>query len=639
MLGEKAAMADKTVEQHRAERLRLRLAQGFTEIKPPESADKPPENAQALMSDRQKTKADKRREKQQRHRYGSVIREHNKKNGDREKDAGSKTKWESLIASADPVLSLGWATKPSWEIGDSNPQLQSDLAKIGTAKQCLSIYDKMSQEEREALPIEQRLRVEEIRAQLPASEKTLKLAFMANGVDYYTGEPVEASLEKWAKKQLGDEIGNYSDSIRSAKERTAAGFEGYAEEKIDEKLGEPEFQANAQAAKRVQEQKHPYLKDIPVEFNPRLPIQAKEYMNLRTAVDGHPEKYGEHKDVIDQMLAEYIDVWNMLSRELIRFGEAQKLGNEANDAGNILLGKTYESYKRTMVERHIQPIENRMSLLRDMTRCLLGDREFTDDTAWIHAQLENEFGVVTERRRAEKAELASAEDRPATIKRLGGSPEFPYTDEAIRAVKELAADNRQTENFEKELCPSMDETRRLKLDRRAIRCFSRGYEINKDGEPATLEDQRKKEADEQYIREYISEDPAVKSRQLDRITDELLTIQVPDGDMLTEKYILDNVLNLKRNSEKLCYIENVINENKGYFEKLPKDRMAHLEALMRLYPPYICFFTDILKNHRVDRSECRLISEEMAMASYPEVTELYKNLYLGRLAEYRNSKK
>jgi hypothetical protein len=514
------------------------------------------------------------------------------------------------------------------------------MTRVGEAKECLARYDQMTPEERDALPLEQRIKVDRLRSTLPVAEKTLRLAIAADGVDYDTGGPVEPAVTEWAKGQLASEIANYNDSAMSAKKQAMESFTGYAETKIEETLRDPSFQEEVEEARIASENENPYLKDIPVAYNDYITVQADEgYLKIRSAIHDNPDKYAEHKDVIDRMMTAYLDAWNLISQEQMRLTVLFRHQQDANDSKNEVLESAYSDYINYSSKR-VGPVENRMASLQHMMRYMLEGKELTEGTSWMHAHMEKEFGVVTERRREEKNELSAAEEKLTKlekIEKLGGSKDFAdfYSDDALRIAEELDSYNRRHSNFVKDLLPDPDELRRLNIDPRALRIFAHGYEVNEDGDPSTEEDRRYKEADEQYVREYTSSDPAVKARQLDRITDEMLLV-APTDEMISEEYILQNVVQIKQMVEKLCYLENIMNENKEYFENLPKEKLSRLHAIMNLYVPYGGLMTSILLAHGVNQNGCTLVKQVDAAspASLQAGISFMKGKYEERLAEY-----
>lgn len=122
------------------------------------------------------------------------------------------------------------------------------------------------------------------------------------------------------------------------------------------------------------------------------------------------------------------------------------------------------------------------------------------------------------------------------------------------------------------------------MDTRTLKMFCRGYQKDKNGRPATIEDAEAKEIDRKFLVDYTSGDELKKERQLDRITDELINIPITPN-ILSDRNLTRNTEKVKDICDRLNNIENLKKINKDYFEKLPqwkKDLLDNLNNVVSL---------------------------------------------------------
>jgi hypothetical protein len=122
-------------------------------------------------------------------------------------------------------------------------------------------------------------------------------------------------------------------------------------------------------------------------------------------------------------------------------------------------------------------------------------------------------------------------------------------------------------------------------DKRALKVFCRGYRTNFWGRPATEEDRSAKEADEQFLEDYLSGDQELRKPHLDRITQELLSFQFKP-EMMTRDYVAAHAGELKEMGDKMVYFENLKQENPDYFAALPQLQRDHIDIVLNLYPMF-----------------------------------------------------
>jgi hypothetical protein len=139
-----------------------------------------------------------------------------------------------------------------------------------------------------------------------------------------------------------------------------------------------------------------------------------------------------------------------------------------------------------------------------------------------------------------------------------------YTLDISRSIKEY-----RNELINSQSAGSMtaERARAADADMRALRIFCNGFKM-KDGQPASDEDRARMNADIRFIDDYLSGEQERRRPHLERMTQEILSMEFT-REMLTPEYITRNVVQLLRKSDKLIYFENIMNENRWYFDSLP----------------------------------------------------------------------
>lgn len=116
------------------------------------------------------------------------------------------------------------------------------------------------------------------------------------------------------------------------------------------------------------------------------------------------------------------------------------------------------------------------------------------------------------------------------------------------------------------------------VDLRVLATFCEGYEVNKEGRPATFEDQAKANRDNAFLAAYLSKDVERRKPYLEDVRKELMDFPLT-GDTVSDAYMVKNAEMLKRITDKSCYFENVMNDpiNRPYFDSLPPADMELLK--------------------------------------------------------------
>lgn len=129
-----------------------------------------------------------------------------------------------------------------------------------------------------------------------------------------------------------------------------------------------------------------------------------------------------------------------------------------------------------------------------------------------------------------------------------------------------------------------DQATANKVDKRVLRSFCHGYQTNKRGEPLTPQDQARKQADEIFLRDYVSADLQRRKPHLDRMVNELLNVKLTD-EMFTDEYLCTHTIEMKSLIDRMVYFENITKDpvNAPYFEQMDplKRRLIDVRILNR----------------------------------------------------------
>lgn len=134
------------------------------------------------------------------------------------------------------------------------------------------------------------------------------------------------------------------------------------------------------------------------------------------------------------------------------------------------------------------------------------------------------------------------------------------------------------------------------IDMCVLRTYAYGYLTNKNGQPASRQDEANKEADLKFLNDYASKDLERRRPHLDRILEQVLNIRVT-MDMLTPEYMEDHMGEVYKQVSQMVYFQNIFNDpvNKKYFDELPQltkdlieQRVLARYGLMELVMTGIC---------------------------------------------------
>ena len=141
-----------------------------------------------------------------------------------------------------------------------------------------------------------------------------------------------------------------------------------------------------------------------------------------------------------------------------------------------------------------------------------------------------------------------------------------------------------------------------KVDKRVLKVFSIPYQVNKKGQPATPEDQQAKGAADAFVQDYCSKDIQRRKPHLDRMVDDLLSVQYAPN-MFSQWNLRKDAARLKEIGDKMVYMENVMKDpvNKPYFEHMDPLRKEKLKAAFdTIYNPFVGAMTMVYQKNGVD---------------------------------------
>ena len=251
----------------------------------------------------------------------------------------------------------------------------------------------------------------------------------------------------------------------------------------------------------------------------------------------------------------------------------------------------------------------------------------------------------------------TAEGRPAQIQKPAKKTfkqrrEDKRLDESAKEVSPLAdhISVHMLESLQKEqrmqansITPELfAEAERQDVDRRVLRNFVYGYEKDQNGEPVDEYQRSRKEVDQRFLEDYISKDAQRRKPHLDRMLDQVLSIDITE-EMLEPEYMEYHAGELHEQVSRLVYFDNVFKDpvNRAYFDALPQIKKDLIECRVRdRYALYGQLFTHLcaLRGVKSDGAQAIRGNEEDARhdrESYGPLVEAEKQLLREGLAETR----
>ena len=470
--------------------------------------------------------------------------------------------------------------------------------------------------------------------------ETLKTIMASNGVNYLTGAPVTKEEQELAQINKAASLTAYRELMKKRDEMELKEYERILSPQLDE--WEQEWLEDNKISFKSESE------NLPFTFSNY--VSAESYEKLRKVFDGNPGKYAEHKDMIDKMYLEYLDISKILS-------EMNRRSSALNNKDSIGKGgRTIDPFKEKLRDillprEKVEILNHRRETLENIMRYMLAGRklEGTDE----HIVLENEFGVVTEERKKQKDKLFETEEKER--KRISESSPTELSPVGTELTGKLAL---AVFDKNRELKPSIEYyNKKLKewqanpknkgvyFDIRIMLSMVNGYKTDKNGEPLNDEEKLKRDRDIQLIDDYLSNDYERREKWLNEIVDKVINFDYSEN-LHSEDYLKENSVQMMRFSVLVLIIDNLQKENKEYFTRNPErvmklNELGDLPASMSM--PVSFFFS----KHGVDGESVKadpknIIREfdslEKAQRNIENMTDSFtftSELYKQRLADYK----
>jgi hypothetical protein len=485
---------------------------------------------------------------------------------------------------------------------DTSFDLRGAMAKNQEMKDILYRFDALA-DRIESLPPVTRARIGELRSMQACMERAIATMLAANGVNYSTGNHARPREIREAKAQKAAALADFRKMAEGRREAVMDSLERMSEEKVREKI-------EAQKKAHLEAPKDERLRDIPFAF---ANVPSPELMlKVRDGIDAKPERYAAHRDAIDRMFAEFMDVNRRLSEMSMRARAFADLRTEALEKGDGDAAEVYNDIRLRIIDDPAgRAAGGRMIALGAMIRYLTEDRK-EDMEDWMHTALEDEYGIVTEERGRQKEAIASldlmeeknrefeaekARLEAENARRLEADrkfkEEFPFCDEHSVAIADeiRLAIKRQGQSLD-----DTDDIRAsstVEADDRSVRVFCSGYDVGEDGEPLTEEDSERKKRDVKFISDYYSGDESLRRLHLDRIKDDMLNISLTP-EMLTPEYMNGHAAELRVIGDRLVCFDSLLHGNEAYLYSLPQSEQNLINEMFNLGNAFSAYFGEAL---------------------------------------------
>jgi len=166
-------------------------------------------------------------------------------------------------------------------------------------------------------------------------------------------------------------------------------------------------------------------------------------------------------------------------------------------------------------------------------------------------------------------------------------------------VEQLQDRKQQINNSANPHLPLMTQTG---TDMKSIFAFCHGHRTKKNSQqPATPADQAWKEADEQFIRDYCTNDLETRRPHLDRIVNELLSMEF-SPQVFSPANMRRNMASMKTLAERVIVFRNILRDpvNTLYFEEMDPLRKQMLNQSFPLWEAYSDTLTMVCNKNGVD---------------------------------------
>jgi len=156
--------------------------------------------------------------------------------------------------------------------------------------------------------------------------------------------------------------------------------------------------------------------------------------------------------------------------------------------------------------------------------------------------------------------------------------------ERIKREKKTAADIKDVvESTKLSISPEMDQQIHAHgYDDRAVGSFCETFHVDKYGHPATPRDEEILRRNQTFVAEYAAGSATQHAQWLSVMTNKVLTMELKPHMLDDENYIMENAAVLKKQSQQLTYFENVMKNNRDYFNALSPEIRDKINSKINL---------------------------------------------------------
>ncbi|MGI5979722.1 MAG: hypothetical protein ACOX66_09565 [Oscillospiraceae bacterium] len=240
-------------------------------------------------------------------------------------------------------------------------------------------------------------------------------------------------------------------------------------------------------------------------------------------------------------------------------------------------------------------------------------------------------------RRAEVRASAPVDQPPAAPE---PAPEETYKQrrERIKTAKQAAKDLKEQDTsrqaaFTPEI---LAEATAKGYDKRALKLFCDSYKLNWRGKPASDADRATLERNREYLRKYVTGTEEEHNECLEEATQKILAMDLDLHVFDDEKYVMKHLPEIKEIGDRLTYFENIMQENRAWFDAQPQERKDKIAEKMHFYAIYSTATTVIARANGVESNLFTYTADDPeqqsairdARESIGMMRETYKKMWL-----------
>lgn len=118
--------------------------------------------------------------------------------------------------------------------------------------------------------------------------------------------------------------------------------------------------------------------------------------------------------------------------------------------------------------------------------------------------------------------------------------------------------------------------------------------MDKHGRPATPADEEILRRNQAFVRDYVSGNETERNARLMQMTNEVLTMELTPHMLDDPKYVLENAAKMKMMSGRLTYFENIMKDNRAYFDTLAPETLEKINDKLQLMSSFGLTLTAIM---------------------------------------------